>query len=982
MSGDIQIETKKIEAEAKPILLTASASMDIYLPTEVVKKEAPATSGVSGFVQEMYALPKVESTEAKKTEPLSPEEKRFREQLEKGSLKDLQSMAKDHSKTLNDLHRTIDSVHCASPEKRAAVLKSTTERLAALTPEMSALRYTSESKKTAATDSIQKGIDSGKIDLSNTPAKLKFETPEGSFNVKSSERKLTISTSEGKVTYSLKDGQIVERKDGVERSIGSADTRESYVFTGGTLQKLDPNAEPNKDGIGTTRPVFDLGGDSKSLKTNITTSGSNVAIDRAGMGPKIMDLQDRNTKDRADLERKIQEFDKPCPTDGQGCHREQKDSKDNKDNTNGRNWTADMTRPGGGSGHPGSESGSAGSSYGGNPASRSIGGSSEQVSSTRSQPDQVTTRQVVPNITMPSISVRPESEVRSQLDVRPMPFATRAQAQEVALPRSIDQRALLPQAFSFANDRSLTVPMSQARQMAPDAIAASRVSQNYYDMKPAMQVSPLSRMEQITPGRVAEFSRLQAPLSQASQHNYQSLLNNPSNSLTKQLSVPNLQQQPFNSLARPNVLGGNPLVNVFRVAPGNLNKTANGSLNSFGKSLQEVKDPTVKAVGKNFGGSSINHFTGQSTGRRLADLISDKAPGAHSSVTDKWTPVKAVSGGSAAGGDVGPFIPISGRIGGAGSGVGARGEGTKGFGTKPDGRKAIEGTRVQGGSNFADGGKRVEGVKNVEGVKSNGGSSIADGGKRVEGVKNFDGTKSNGGSSIADGGKRVEGVKNVDGTKSNGGSSIADGGKRVEGVKNVEGVKSNGGSSIADGGKGVDGIKNVEGTKSNGGSSIVDGGRRVGGNTNGASAGVIGDSSVTPAAVIVGQSVGVGGSVKDGKVTRDDKEGQQTQGESQASGQKDPGFGYTPRRSPYTVKQGETLESIARQRWGDERLAELIRTINLHRLNVAMESGKAVLKLSAGDILWLPSPIEAERFKKVCDIKGDGQRTLTVGYSV
>ncbi len=894
MSGDVQIETKKIETEAKPILLTASASFDC-------------------FVQEMYAQPKTDSTniEAKTTDAPIESTRDFRELLEKGSLADLRNLAVTQKRALEDLHEQVDKIEKADPAKRAEMAKAYTQVLEGLSSEMKLLAKYTEQGKSAAKDKVQKGIENGKIDLSDVSAALKFEVPGGTLCVKGSDRKLSIRSGKEKVTCEIQGENIVEIKDGVERTIGRSNTRQSYVYNNGHLQKLDPNCKDAPQG-----PVFELGGDTDSLKATINPAGSNTTMEYAGVNPKTVCLQKENKESFEKLNQRLEaaQNNKPAPGPNDG-----KDNKGNKDGGcgDGRNWPGDVLRPGSGRGE-GGYGGSSGSVY---PGGERAGGSvSERIDSGRVQGDRqlpmpVQDRQAPINLT-------PSNLTPSVSDSRSVASVTRAQVFEMRAPISIDQRSQLQhsQLQQVVGPISrLDVPVVQSRQAVLDSNVASVLSQNYYQMKPVISAAAQGRMEPVqqamtspnTIGRVLDLAKLQAPWSPTgqsplSQIGYNPTFNNPANALAKQLSPANQYQQ-FSK--------GDPLSKISALAsyqsfstPNSLYKTANSSLNSFGKSLQEVKDMALKDNVKT-GTSSVGSLGAHSAGRRLADLVADKAPGAHTSVTDKWAPVKAISGGSAAGGDVGPFIPISGRVGGAGASTGARGEGSKGFGTKPDGSK-IEGAKVQGGSAIADGGKKVEGVKNVEGTKSNGGSAIADGGKRVEG------------------------------------------------------------------------IKNVEGTKSNGGSAITDGGKRVDSNVHGASSGLISDSNLTPAATLVGQTVGVGGSVKDGKATRDDKEGQRMQGESQAIGEKDPGFGYTPRRSPYTVKQGETLESIARQRWGDERLAELIRTINLHRLQVIKVGGSAILKLSAGDVLWLPSPIEAERFKKVCDIKGDGQRTLTVGFSV
>ncbi|MBX9877318.1 MAG: hypothetical protein K2Y22_02570 [Candidatus Obscuribacterales bacterium] len=901
MSGDIPVETKKQEVEAKPIVLSASVSYDLYMPQEAIKEPVtPQQSGVTGFVQECYSPAKSDCKEprkdtAKDTRSQMSEEK-FRELLEKGSSEDLRRLVLTQSKMLKCLHARMDEAKSAEEKREMARL--TEKVLKDMSSRMDALGKTIDARTVAATADIKKGIECGKIDLSTNSARLKFETANGNFDVKSSSNKLTFKTPEGKVSYSVKDGQLVETRDKVDRVIGSAATRESYVFKDGALQKVDPN-EPCTD---SKNPIIQLGGGcGKTLDASIESHGAAVSFDGAG-DQKAMNRYAENVKSMAELQRKTSEAGLPgsghCGGgDGKGNPGDQPRPVSSR----GDNWGGSIPR-------------GSGSTY---------GSGREQASGSTSQ---VAERSGGAAVTRGDVSALARWE-----DNRSNTAVARAAEQSISqtgLPaqQQITERVIQPavQQISSSNlsplVRSADMPIS-ARQAAAESISAVNTAQNYYKMMQANagREQAVQKLTPISATHLADAAKLQLPLSQQqplmSQPGLNSILknsimNNPASPLLKQIALPNQQQpQPYNSFAKQSITSADPLAKPNLAAPyqalrytnpgsfNQLNKTANGALNSFGKSLTEMQD-TTKATGKNILG-----------GHSRPNLISDNAPATHTRVTDKWTPVKAIAGGGghAAGGDAGPFIPISGRVGGAGASTGARAEGSR-LGTKQDG----------GGSNMADGGKGVQGVKSVEGSRLNGG-------KKIEG-------------NPVDGGKKIEPTKNNQGVKS--GNDVVDDGKRIQGVQAV---------------------KSADATTSTAG-------------------GAIRDNAILP----VGPGGNFGGAtppIKDTK-TASDKVEQIAQSQPEAATQKDLGFGYTPRRSAYTIKQGDSLESIARKRWGDERLAELIRTINLHRLNVAKEGGQAVLRLAAGDVIWLPSPIEAERFKKVCDIKGDGQHALTVGFSV
>lgn len=885
VSGDIPVETKKQEVEAKPLVLTASVSYDCYMPQEAIKEPVtPQQSGVTGFVQECYSPPKgdckVPSKDTAKDSRHQMSEEKFRELLEKGSSEDLRRLVLTQSKMLALLHKRMDEAKTAGDKKEMARL--TDKVLKDMSSRMDALGKAIDARTAAATADIKKGIECGKIDLSTNPARLKLETASGNFDLRCSSNKLTFKTADGKVSYSVKDGQLVETRNKVDKVIGSAAMRESYVFKDGALQRVDSN-EPCTDA---KNPIIQLGGGcGKSLDAAIESCGAGVVLDGAG-DHKAMSRNADNVKSMAELHRKTSEAGLP----GSG-HCGGGDGKVNP---------GDQPKPGG----------SRGDNWGGSipRGSGSTYDSGREHASGPSEPAEG--RGGVP-VTRGDVSGpmrwednRSNSMVRRASEQIILP--AREQVQPPITERAVQSAVQQTASSTLSSIVRLTDMPMPVRQAVPESISAGVTAQNYYKI---MQAAPLHEQpaQKLTPistnAHLADAAKLQLPLSQQlpiTQPGLNNVLkypvmNNPANPLLKQMALPNQQQpQPYNSLARQSITGADSPAKA-NLAPyqalrytnpasfNQLNKTANGALNSFGKSLNEMQDSS-RVAGKNILG-----------GHNRPNLISDNAPAAHTRVTDKWTPVKAITGGGGhtAGSDAGPFVPISGRVGGAGASTGARVEGSR-LGTKQDGSISI-----------ADGGKGVQGGRSVEGVKVFGGSNVADGGKKIEPTKNNQGVKS--GNDVVEDGKRVQGV---------------------QAVKSAEAQTSTTSPAVR-------------------------------------------DNVILP--------VGTGGNFAG---AASDKIEQVTHGQPEAATQKDPGFGYTPRRSAYTIKQGDSLEAIARKRWGDERLADLIFTINVHRLNVAREGGKAVLRLAAGDVIWLPSPIEAERFKKLCDIKGDGQQSLTVGFSV
>jgi hypothetical protein len=868
VSGDIPVDEKKTETVAKPPVLTASISYDCYLPEKPKAKEAqpqsevaPKKGGVTALVQECYAPAKAQD--------VCPRDDRY----EHHSIKDLHEKATDHAKVLSNLHTRMEEAKNRDAVERAKMARLAALVLKDLSPNVTALGCSAERRKAYATAEIQKGIESGNIDLSKISARIKFETDKGDFDVKCGSRKLTFSTAEGSVHYEVKDGQLVETRSGVERHVGSVSSRESYIFRDGQLQKIDPSQSCGSN----EGPVFQLGGDGNRLNTSICTSGSKASVDRVG-GHKTTVLIGENAKLLAELEKKIKDAEGSgcgkdidpdhgtCNGDGKGLPR---------GDSSGNGSSADNASPKGDSGYARDVAEDAVRNH--------LGNSSLGNSTPRWEPEThlgSTARMLVTDA-----PIRVSAEQRAmQPSGAQQQIKQSVEQQQAAqqLPQQLTMRSaekVIPQPsvnFQQAIRSSEIYPVTKA----VDAVAQTRPVQ----VEPAFAQSPQSA-QQLKPGvagsslaekalpnvQLTDSGKLQTPVSQQQllQPGYKAVFNNPIPAVTQPMN-PIQNPQMFNSLAKPSVPGADPVAKpviapnqMFRPATANpMEKIANGngSLNSFGKTQNELQDIS-KAATKNSPLASTRH----------ADLVADQAPSAHTRVSDRWIGIRAVSGGGSAGTSVGggeavPFVPIAGKIGGAGSAIGPRIENTKVPGTKPD-NKTADGIRTHPVGNGLDSGKKVEDVKQTDGTKPYPVSGSGDGGKKSDGDK------------------------------------------------------------------------------------------------------------VLPV-VSSGKFAGRGESVKADKVETD-KENEDTATQSQ-----DPGFGYTPRRRPYTVKQGETLESIAIQRWGDERLAELIRMINLHRLNVIKEGDKAVLKLAAGDIVWLPSPVEAERFKKVCDIKGHGPNPLTVGFPV
>ena len=69
------------------------------------------------------------------------------------------------------------------------------------------------------------------------------------------------------------------------------------------------------------------------------------------------------------------------------------------------------------------------------------------------------------------------------------------------------------------------------------------------------------------------------------------------------------------------------------------------------------------------------------------------------------------------------------------------------------------------------------------------------------------------------------------------------------------------------------------------------------------------------------------------------------------------------KRTKYVVKEGDTLESIAKKQLRDVRLALLIYNINKNVLPVTTEGGKEIVSLRPGLVIWLPSPLESKEFR-------------------
>lgn len=842
MSGDLPVETKKSAQE--PLILRASASYDCYLPEESKDdKEISHQIGVTSFVEECYSPPKAPEVAPK-----------CRDTFERHTIRDLHKKATTQAKVLSHLHARMDEAKNADPCQRAEMARLTALVLKDLSEKVNAVGCSSQARNAYATAEIQKGIEHGNIDLSKISARLKFETVKGNFDVKCNSRNLLFDTPDGSVNYSIKDGQLIEIRNGVEKPIGSASTRESYVFKDGQLQKIDSSQSCG----GNEGPVFQLGGDGNKLNTSISTGDSKASLDKVG-GYKTVDLSSENAKSLAELERKVKE------AGGSGCGKDIPCNGDGNSNGNGNG------RPRGDN----SGTNSGGITPGGSPAhgrdiaDSPIGDTSRgNTASPRLEPEsrasagpriEAVGQREVQQSAQPSIK---QSIEQSREQVVQQPNLNSRQMEVRQTEKALQQ---VPQSIQQAIRSSEIYPVSNAAYVAQSKIVQVDLPQ----LKPNLAAP--ARLEQVLPNvQLTDLAKLQAPITQPPvlQPNYQALFNKPVPQTNKLTPMQWQAPQMFNSLAKPNVPGADPstqpVPSPFKVlrptTPNQLEKTANGNgaLNSLGKALNELHDSSKSAT-KNSPLAAARH----------ADLVADAAPSGHTRVTDKWTNVKAISGGGGvtAGGDAGPFIPISGKIGGAGAPTGTRFEPIKNVGTKPDG-KTVEGTRTQPVGNSSDSGKRVEDVKPVDTSKSLVGSSSADA------------------------------------------------------VKGNEG-----------------------------------------------------DKGVVP----VASSGNFAGS---GEAVKGDRTADKQEDESTSTTQKDPGFGYTPRRRPYTVKLGETLESIATQRWGDDRLAELIRMINQHRLNVVKEDDKAVLKLAPGDILWLPSSVEAERFKKVCDIKAGGQSSLTVGFPV
>jgi len=328
VSGDIPVETKKIETEAKPLLLSGSVSTEIYLPQEAHKKPATVENGgLTGFVQEMYVKPTVENKKPEavlvdpRTANAKESDRKFADIIEKASLKDLKHIAATQTKVLDNLHDWMDKVG-NDPEKRKESARIAELSLTTVLSRLSAIDANISARNEAAKAKIQKDLETGKADLGSIPAKLKFETKEGTFDVESSKKRLTFSSDEGKVSYYVKDGMIIENKDGATREVGPSDKRESYVYKDGQLQKVDSS---QVCGDGTGSPVFELGGGKKSLKTSISTGDANVAVEKTGIMKKFESLHNDNKVSVSQLQAKIKaaneglEAPPPRENKGKGC---------------------------------------------------------------------------------------------------------------------------------------------------------------------------------------------------------------------------------------------------------------------------------------------------------------------------------------------------------------------------------------------------------------------------------------------------------------------------------------------------------------------------------------------------------------------------------------------------------------------------------------------------------------------------------------
>lgn len=74
--------------------------------------------------------------------------------------------------------------------------------------------------------------------------------------------------------------------------------------------------------------------------------------------------------------------------------------------------------------------------------------------------------------------------------------------------------------------------------------------------------------------------------------------------------------------------------------------------------------------------------------------------------------------------------------------------------------------------------------------------------------------------------------------------------------------------------------------------------------------------------------------------------------------------GSSQTRLRYKVQRGETIEDIARERLGDERLVPLIVTINRSTLNYHVVDGQRRAYVVADQFVWLPCRDEIETFTK------------------